>query len=118
MPQRQGPDHPFRPERHAAPVPARLRPGMTLIELMIVLLVSIIILGAAFSLYQVNARYYVAQDALLEQQQNLRAALYSIARDVRYGQRCCSAAGLPSMKSPASAPPRLSTIWTPTSTTS
>lgn len=64
-------------------VSARFRPGMTLIELMIVLVISMIVMGAAFTMYQVNARYYVAQDALLEQQQNLRNALYAIARDVR-----------------------------------
>ncbi len=56
---------------------------MTLIELMIVLLVSVIVLGAALTMYQVSARYYVVQDALLEQQQNLRSALYLIGRDVR-----------------------------------
>ncbi|UQZ88193.1 hypothetical protein C4J81_02785 [Deltaproteobacteria bacterium Smac51] len=83
MPHRFGPDYSSKQKKPAAVVTPAGKPGMTLVELMIVLLVSIIVLGAAFSLYQVNARYHVAQDSLLEQMQNLRSALYSVARDVR-----------------------------------
>jgi type II secretory pathway pseudopilin PulG len=59
------------------------RSGLTLVELLIVLAISILVLGAAVSLYQVNARVYVQQDALLEQNQNLRVGMYTVARDAR-----------------------------------
>lgn len=63
--------------------PNRNRPGLTLIELLIVLAISVLVLGAAVTLYQVNARVYVQQDAMLEQNQNLRVGMYTVARDVR-----------------------------------
>jgi len=61
----------------------RNKPGLTLIELLIVMVISVLVLGAAVTLYQVNARVYVQQDAMLEQNQNLRVAMYTVARDVR-----------------------------------
>ena len=65
------------------PRPGGGRPGLTLIELLIVLVISVLVLGAAVTLYQVNARVYVQQDSMLEQNQNLRVGLYTVARDIR-----------------------------------
>lgn len=59
------------------------RSGLTLIELLIVLVISILVMGAAVTLYQVNARVYVQQDSMLEQNQNLRVGMYTVARDAR-----------------------------------
>ena len=61
----------------------QVRSGLTLVELMVVIVVSTMVAAVAFSMFQVNSRYYVRQDALLEQVQNLRVAMYTIGRDVR-----------------------------------
>jgi hypothetical protein len=49
----------------------------------VVVLVSLIVTGVAFSIYRLNASYYYRGDAYLQQYQNLRVALYTISRDVR-----------------------------------
>lgn len=67
--------------------------GFTLVELLVVILVSVLVTGAAFSIYRTSSQYYVQQDALLEQNQNLRVALYTVARDVRMAGNCFSLLG-------------------------
>lgn len=57
--------------------------GLTIVELVVVIMVSIVVSLAALSLYQLSIRHYVRQDALLEQMQNMRVAMYAVARDVR-----------------------------------
>jgi hypothetical protein len=47
------------------------------------MVISLIVTGVAFSLYRLNASYYLREDAYLQQYQNLRVALYTIGRDVR-----------------------------------
>lgn len=59
------------------------KPGVTLIELLIVILISVIVVGAAITAYKVNITYYLKTDALLTRNQNLRTAMYAITRDVR-----------------------------------
>ena len=68
------PSSPFRPG---------FRPGVTLVELLVVVLISVIVVAVAFTLYRVNVTYYLKEDARLEQDQNLRVALSTVARDVR-----------------------------------
>jgi Tfp pilus assembly protein PilW len=53
------------------------------VELLVVVVVSLIVTGVAFSVYRLNASYYYKEDAFLQQYQNLRVALYTIGRDVR-----------------------------------
>jgi hypothetical protein len=53
------------------------------VELLIVLLISLIVTGVAFSIYRLNASYYLREDAYLQQYQNLRVALYTLGRDIR-----------------------------------
>jgi hypothetical protein len=60
-----------------------LRPGLTLIELLVALALTIMVIGATFMIYQTNTRYYYRQQSRLEQIQNLRSALYIIGRDIR-----------------------------------
>ncbi|MDR1487053.1 MAG: PilW family protein [Deltaproteobacteria bacterium] len=59
------------------------RAGLTLIELIIALFLTILLIGVTITIYQSNSRYYYQQQAILEQEQNLRTALYIMARDVR-----------------------------------
>jgi hypothetical protein len=47
------------------------------------MVISLIVTGVAFSIYRLNASYYLREDAALRQYQNLRVALYTIGRDVR-----------------------------------
>jgi hypothetical protein len=47
------------------------------------MVISLIVTGVAFSIYRLNASYYLREDAYLQQYQNLRVALYTISRDVR-----------------------------------
>ena len=60
-----------------------LKVGATLVELLVVVLISVFIGGVALIIYRANVSYYLKADARLEQSQNLRSAMYSIARDVR-----------------------------------
>lgn len=69
------------------------RRGFSLVELLVVLLVSVFVVGAALTIYQVNVRYYIQQDSLLEQTQNLRVAMYTVARDVRMAGNCFTLMG-------------------------
>ena len=57
--------------------------GFTLVELLITVVVSMIIIIAIYSAFKVQQRSYIAQDAVSEMQQNLRAALMSMANDIR-----------------------------------
>ncbi|MDR2354529.1 MAG: PilW family protein [Deltaproteobacteria bacterium] len=57
--------------------------GLTLIELLVAMMISLIVTGVAFSIYRLNASYYLREDAYLQQYQNLRVALYTLGRDIR-----------------------------------
>ena len=50
---------------------------------MLLLLIGLVVGAVALSLYQVKSLYYLRQDALTEQNQNLKAALSSLAREAR-----------------------------------
>lgn len=60
-----------------------LKPGFSLMELLIVIAVSTVVAAVAFTVYRLNVESYLKEDARLEKDQNLRVALFSIARDVR-----------------------------------
>lgn len=57
--------------------------GFTLIEIMIALLISSVILGSVFMTYSSQQKSYVVNDRLTEVQQNLRAAMIIMAKDIR-----------------------------------
>jgi type IV pilus assembly protein PilW len=57
--------------------------GFTLIEIMITLAISGIIMAAIYSAYISQQRTYLAQEQVVEMQQNLRAALDMLARETR-----------------------------------
>jgi hypothetical protein len=47
------------------------------------MVLSLIVTGVAFSIYRLNASYYLREDAYLQQHQNLRVALFTVGRDAR-----------------------------------
>jgi hypothetical protein len=47
------------------------------------MVLAVLIIGGTLVIYQTHSRFYYRQQALMEQEQNLRSALYMIARDVR-----------------------------------
>lgn len=50
---------------------------------MLLLLIGLVVVAVTLSVYQVNARYYLRQDAHMEQSQNLKVALNSLSREIR-----------------------------------
>lgn len=69
------------------PAPARHSPirqrGISLIETMISLVLGLVVVGAATSIYLSNKSAYVTNDALAEIQDNARIAYELLARDLR-----------------------------------
>jgi len=57
--------------------------GFTMVELLIAMVISAIVLGAVYSTYRSQQQSYIVQDQIGGMQQNLRAAMYHMARDVR-----------------------------------
>lgn len=57
--------------------------GFTLAELMIVMLITSVIIGAVFTIYLVHQRSYVEHDDLSDVQQNLRGALAVMTQEIR-----------------------------------
>jgi type IV pilus assembly protein PilW len=57
--------------------------GFTLIEIMIAVTISVIITSAMYQIFHSQQRSYLLQDQVAEMQQNLRAGLYMMAREIR-----------------------------------
>jgi type IV pilus assembly protein PilW len=57
--------------------------GFTLLELVIAMAVSTIVMAAIYSTYQAQLRSHVTQQALVEMQQNARAAMFAMEREIR-----------------------------------
>jgi len=57
--------------------------GFTLLELLMVMIVSSIILSGVISTYMVQQKAYLTQEELTAVQQNLRAGIYMLERDIR-----------------------------------
>jgi type IV pilus assembly protein PilW len=62
---------------------ANLQQGFTLVELIVAMAIAAIVMGAIYSTYKSQQHSYVSQTHVVEMQQNLRAALYVIGRDIR-----------------------------------
>jgi type IV pilus assembly protein PilW len=62
---------------------ANLQQGFTLVEIIVAIAIAGIVIGAIYSTYKSQQDSYVAQEQVVEMQQNLRAALYMIGRDIR-----------------------------------
>ena len=57
--------------------------GFTLVELMVTLVISFVIAGAAYSAYVFQQKSYVIQEDVAEMQQNIRVALAIMTREMR-----------------------------------
>lgn len=57
--------------------------GFTLIELLVAMAMLGIVMGAIYSTYKSQQDSYVAQEQVVEMQQNIRASFYQLARDLR-----------------------------------
>jgi prepilin-type N-terminal cleavage/methylation domain-containing protein len=57
--------------------------GLTLIELMIVLVISLILMAAAYMSYQVQSTSSQTQAQVSLMQQDLRVAMYNLSKDIR-----------------------------------
>jgi type IV pilus assembly protein PilW len=57
--------------------------GFTLVEILVALAVSGIVLSGIYSTYQSQQRSYILQEEIAQVQQNLRAAMYLLTRELR-----------------------------------
>jgi type IV pilus assembly protein PilW len=57
--------------------------GWTMVELLVAMALTTIVMGGVYSAYKSQQDSYVVQDQVAEMQQNLRAAMYTMARDLR-----------------------------------
>lgn len=64
-------------------ISGRMKPGVTLVELLVVVVVMVIVVAAALSIFNLGSRHEARQQEIVIQLQNLRAALYTVGRDVR-----------------------------------
>ena len=71
--------------------------GFTLIEILVALALTGIVLGAIYAAYQSQHKTYITQESVAEMQQNLRAAMYLMVREIRmagYDPRGTAGAGI------------------------
>ena len=57
--------------------------GFTMVELLVAMAITAVVMGAVYTLYKTQQESYIAQDQVVEMQQNVRASLYQMARDMR-----------------------------------
>ena len=57
--------------------------GFTLVELLIAMLVSSIVVAAIYSVYQGQTKSHRTQQLVVEMQQNMRAAMFLLEREIR-----------------------------------
>ena len=57
--------------------------GVTLIELLVVLVISTILIGGIYRLFITQSKVYTVQEQVVEVQQNTRAAMEIMLKDLR-----------------------------------
>jgi len=57
--------------------------GFTMVELLVAMTITAVVMAAVYSLYKSQQKSYIAQDQVVEMQQNIRASFYQLARDLR-----------------------------------
>ena len=61
----------------------RSESGFTLLELLVAMVISLIVMAAIYSTYHSQQKSYLAQEQVAAMQQNLRAAMYQMATEIR-----------------------------------
>ena len=57
--------------------------GFTLVEFLVAMVISLIVMSSIYSVYRSQQKSYVAQEQITVMQQNLRAGMTMITRDIR-----------------------------------
>jgi len=57
--------------------------GFTIVELIIAMAMSLVVMGAIYSLFTTQQKSYIHQERVATVQQNLRAAMYMMGREIR-----------------------------------
>ncbi len=57
--------------------------GFSLIELMVIMAIASIVMAGIYMFYQSNLRSHITQQALVDMQQDMRAAMYMMTREIR-----------------------------------
>jgi len=58
-------------------------PGFTLTELLVAMTIATVVMAAIYSSYYSQQKAYTVTETMVETQQNLRAAMYQLERDIR-----------------------------------
>ncbi len=66
-----------------AGVKMRDNTGFTLVELMVAMAISLLVIGSIYSVYRSQQKSYLVQEQVAAMQQNLRAGMTMITRDIR-----------------------------------
>lgn len=57
--------------------------GFTIVELMVAMVISLVVMGAIYSTFQAQQKSYIHQERVAVVQQNLRAGMYYMTREIR-----------------------------------
>jgi len=57
--------------------------GFTLVEILVGMAISLLVIGSIYSVYQTQQKSYVVQEQVTVMQQNLRAGMTMLTRDIR-----------------------------------
>jgi len=57
--------------------------GFTIVELLVAMAISMVVMAAVYSTYRSQQTSYIIQDQVSATQQNIRAAMYSLVRDIQ-----------------------------------
>jgi prepilin-type N-terminal cleavage/methylation domain-containing protein len=72
--------------------------GVTLVELLVVMVIVMIVAGAVFTVLQLSMRNEARQQDIMTQTANLRAAFYAVGRDIRMAGSGLTLLGSPSLE--------------------
>lgn len=73
--------------------------GFTLVELLVAMAMSSIVLGIIYATYQAQLKSQVTQQQVVEMQQNARAAIYAMEREIRLAGYDPTESGVPQITS-------------------
>jgi type IV pilus assembly protein PilW len=57
--------------------------GFTLVEMLVAMAIGAIVMAAVYSTYSTQQKSYILQEQVSAMQQNIRAAMYYMTRDIR-----------------------------------